>query len=99
MAQTPKDYLSPSFWKGIWQDVQLAWNLIRDPRVPIYMKGVPVLGMLYVISPVDLIPGIIPILGQLDDVALLLLSLKLFLNLVPEELVREHRLRMGLPQG
>ena len=99
MSQTPNNYLNPSFWRGLWQDVQLAWNLFRDPRVPTYMKGVPLLAILYVISPFDLIPGIIPILGQLDDLALLVLGVKLFLNLVPEELVREHRQRMGLPQG
>lgn len=99
MAQTPKDYLNPTFWRGIWQDVQLAWNLLRDPRVPTQMKAVPVLAILYVISPFDLIPGFIPILGQLDDLAILLLGVKLFLKLVPEELVREHRVRMGLPQG
>jgi uncharacterized membrane protein YkvA (DUF1232 family) len=99
MSQTPNNYLNPSFWRGLWQDAQLAWNLFRDPRVPTYMKGVPLLAVLYVISPFDLIPGIIPILGQLDDLALLVLGVKVFLNLIPEELVREHRQRMGLPQG
>jgi len=60
---------------------RLAWTLLWDPRVPLMVKLIPALAMLYVISPFDFIPDILPALGQLDDVAILLLALKLFVDM------------------
>ncbi len=60
---------------------KLAWRLFQDPTVSTTAKLIPVLALLYVISPIDLIPDSIPILTQIDDVAILLIALKLFTDM------------------
>lgn len=72
-------------------DVRLAQRLLRDPGVPVWTKLLPALALLYVISPVDFAPDFIPGLGQLDDFALLVAALKLFLHLSPVNVVAHHR--------
>ena len=69
---------------------QLAWRLMRDPRVPVSAKLPLPIALLYVISPVDVAPDLLPLLGQMDDLTVLLLATALFLRLCPTELVREH---------
>jgi uncharacterized membrane protein YkvA (DUF1232 family) len=70
---------------------RLCWRLWRDRRVPRYLKGMVVVTLLYVLSPVDLIPGfLVPVLGQLDDVTLVLLASYLFIRWSPLEVVHEH---------
>ena len=69
---------------------KLAYSLLRDPRVPLAPK-VALLGALGVIlSPIDL-PAWIPLVGELDILALGLLAVKVFVDACPEELTREHR--------
>jgi uncharacterized membrane protein YkvA (DUF1232 family) len=62
---------------------RLAIRLFREPRVPTLAKAVPVLACLYVVSPIDLVPDLIPGLGQLDDLGIILLGLELFVRLCP----------------
>jgi uncharacterized membrane protein YkvA (DUF1232 family) len=69
---------------------RLALRLLRDSRVPPYVKVVPILAVLYLISPIDILPDIFPVLGQLDDVAILAAGLQLFIKLCPDEVVEEH---------
>jgi uncharacterized membrane protein YkvA (DUF1232 family) len=79
------------------RDVKLAFWLIRQRDVPILIKVVPVLALIYVISPIDLIPGFIPILGQADDVVILMLGIRFFLHLAPPSVVgRYEASQMGL---
>jgi uncharacterized membrane protein YkvA (DUF1232 family) len=54
-------------------------------------KVVPLLALLYLMSPIDLLPDVLPVLGQVDDVGLIALALALFLKLCPEEVVAHHR--------
>ena len=76
----------------IWQNGQLAWRLYSDPRVSFLLKAmVPVLGLAYFIMPIDLLPDFIPVLGQLDEVAVVLLLVRLFISLAPPEVVAEYR--------
>ncbi|MBI3943906.1 MAG: DUF1232 domain-containing protein [Chloroflexi bacterium] len=75
---------------SIIQDGRLAWRLIRDQRVSDWLKLVPFLSLLYLVSPIDLVPDPILGLGQLDDLGIILLAIKLFLTLCPPELVNEH---------
>jgi uncharacterized membrane protein YkvA (DUF1232 family) len=57
----------------------------------IFLKLLPVAALIYLISPVDILPGaVIPFLGALDDAAVLWLGATLFVNLCPEEVVQEH---------
>jgi uncharacterized membrane protein YkvA (DUF1232 family) len=79
------------FLGNLIQQARLAWRLFRDGRVPGWVKLIPVAGLLYLLSPIDLIPDLaLPGLGELDDLALLMLSLKMFIDLSPSGLVREH---------
>jgi uncharacterized membrane protein YkvA (DUF1232 family) len=76
---------------GLFQQARLVWRLLRDGRVPSVVKLIPLAGLFYLLSPVDLIPDVlIPGLGQLDDLAILLLALKAFVDLAPPGVVREH---------
>ncbi len=68
---------------------RLYWRLFRDPRVSILPKALLVLTLVYVISPFDLIPDFIPVIGEMDDVAVVLSVLWLFIRLCPPEVVRE----------
>ncbi len=79
------------FIQEISHDVQLAWRLLRDPRVPTYLKvSIPAVAALYVILPLDIIPDMLPIIGQLDDLAVIILGIRLFIQLAPKEVVAEH---------
>jgi len=79
------------FIKGLIQHVRLVWRLLKDSRVPGWIKLVPLTGLLYVLSPIDLIPDLmLPVLGELDDLAIVILSLKSFIELSPPAIVRQH---------
>ena len=79
------------FIDGVIRQSRLVWRLWRDGRVPSWIKVIPLAGLVYLISPIDLIPDLmLPGLGQLDDVAILLLALKMFIDLSPDGVVREH---------
>jgi uncharacterized membrane protein YkvA (DUF1232 family) len=69
---------------------RLYWRLFRDPRVSVWPKALLVAGMAYVLSPIDLVPDALPVIGQVDDVVLLIALCRLFVYLCPEEVVREH---------
>jgi uncharacterized membrane protein YkvA (DUF1232 family) len=72
---------------------RVIWGIVRDPRTPIALKGVLVAALAYVVMPVDLIPDAIPILGQADDLTVLLLVLDLFIQNAPAEVRAEHMAR------
>lgn len=81
-----------------WLQLRLAWRLFRDGRVPLWSKIlIPAAALAYVIFPMDFLPDLIPVLGEMDDLALALLGLQAFISLSPKNLVEEHlrRLRTG----
>ncbi len=76
----------------ILRSLRLVWRLLRDPRVPLLSKLViPALILAYFLWPADLMPDVFPLLGQVDDLVLLALALKLFVDLCPPEIVRQYR--------
>jgi uncharacterized membrane protein YkvA (DUF1232 family) len=76
----------------IVRNLQLTWHLLTDRRVGLPLKLIiPGLMLGYMIFPADLLPDFIPVLGQVDDLALLALAIKLFIDLSPKEIVREYR--------
>ncbi len=78
------------------RQARLAWRLFWDHRVPTWTKLIPSAALVYVFSPVDFIPAaVVPGLGQLDDLAVLLFGVKLFVELAPPAVVREHLLALG----
>ena len=77
---------------------RLVLRLMADERVPLLLKGLPIFTVLYTISPFDIIPealilvlGPLGAVGVLDDVAVILLILNLFINLAPPDVVSEHK--------
>ena len=91
MTQESNEKTSNIFQEML-QNGQLAWKLYGDPRVSFLLKAmVPVVALAYFIMPIDLLPDFIPIIGQLDEVALVLLLVRLFISLAPPDVVAEYR--------
>ncbi|HEY4687946.1 MAG TPA: DUF1232 domain-containing protein [Anaerolineae bacterium] len=79
---------SPSFWTSLIRQLRLAWRLLRDSRVPIVPKLLPLAVLAYILSPIDLLPDLALGLGQLDDLGLFILGLQVFPLICPPEVVR-----------
>lgn len=76
--------------------VRLIWRLIRDRRVSFWLKIIPIAGLVYLVSPIDLIPDIaLPVIGELDDAAILWITNYLFVELCPPAIVSEHIKALG----
>jgi uncharacterized membrane protein YkvA (DUF1232 family) len=69
---------------------RLYWRLWKDKRVSWFARSVLVLALMYVISPLDAIMDWIPFLGELDDLAVVILAFRMFIWLCPKDVVREH---------
>jgi len=63
----------------------------KDPRVPLHIKIIILLVIAYLLSPIDLIPDFIPVIGYLDDFLLITLGIPILLKMVPKEIIDEHR--------
>jgi uncharacterized membrane protein YkvA (DUF1232 family) len=72
-------------------DAHAVWLAARDPRTPWPARLLGLLVAAYALSPIDLIPDFVPVLGLIDDLLLLPLGVWLFVRLVPEPLFKEHR--------
>jgi uncharacterized membrane protein YkvA (DUF1232 family) len=70
--------------------VRLYWRLFWDGRVSLLPKALLVLTLLYVVSPFDVIPDFVPVIGEMDDAAVVLGVLWLFIRLCPPAVVREQ---------
>jgi uncharacterized membrane protein YkvA (DUF1232 family) len=70
-----------------------VWGIARDPRTPLPLKALLLAGLAYVVTPVDFIPDIVPIVGQADDLTVLLLVLDLFIQNAPRDVREEHAAR------
>ena len=79
------------FLGGVFNQARLGWRLLHDGRVPGWVKLIPFAAFIYFLSPIDLIPDwVLPGLGEVDDVVVLLIALKMFVDLSPPGVVREH---------
>jgi len=72
-------------------DVHAIWLAARDSRTPWYAKALALVVAAYALSPIDLIPDFIPVLGYLDDVVLVPLGVLLVIRLIPADVMEEHR--------
>lgn len=84
-------------WRGFFQLLfhlpsfaRLFLRLLKDPRVAPTPKLVVAAILAYLILPTDLLPDLLVGVGQLDDLAVVICGLKLFLRLCPPEVVQEH---------
>jgi uncharacterized membrane protein YkvA (DUF1232 family) len=73
------------------RDVAALYRAGRDPRVPWRAKAVAVCVAACALSPIDLIPDFIPLLGQLDELIVLPLGILLAIKLIPPNIMAEHR--------
>jgi len=76
--------------RALKRDVVAIALAVRDPRVPWYAKAVGVCVVAYTLSPIDLIPDFVPVLGLLDDLVLVPLGLLLVVRLIPPDILAEH---------
>jgi uncharacterized membrane protein YkvA (DUF1232 family) len=72
------------------QFVRLYWRLFRDRRVSVLAKALLVLTIAYVVWPFDVVPDVLPFIGEVDDIAVVLSGLWLFVRLCPPEVVLER---------
>jgi uncharacterized membrane protein YkvA (DUF1232 family) len=77
--------------RNLKRDVVAIALALRDPRVPWYAKVVGACVVAYALSPIDLIPDFVPVLGYLDDLVLVPLGLLLVVRLIPADILAEHR--------
>ena len=77
---------------------RLAGRLLRDGRVPLGVKAVVPLLILYLAMPLDIIPDFLPVIGHLDDVLVLLVGVSLFLRFTPVAVVEEHLAALEVAQ-
>src|SRR5262245_16714375 len=74
----------------LMQELAVLAGAARDPRTPWYAKAVAGVIIAYMLSPIDLIPDFIPVIGYLDDVVLIPLGLVVVRRLIPAEVLAEH---------
>ncbi len=101
-GETPQRGSEPQL-EQFWETVRripryavLVTNLMRDSRVPVKAKAKLGIGGAYTVSPIDLVPGIIPVAGQLDDLVVLLVTLRHVVRSCDSDVAEEHLQRAGL---
>jgi len=78
--------------KEFLKQAKLVGRLIGDRRVNGLLKLIPIASIIYLVSPIDLVPGLaVPVLGVLDDAAVVWIGTTLFIELCPADVVQEHR--------
>ncbi len=77
--------------RTIKRDVVALWIAARDPRTPLVAKLAAAAVAAYALSPIDLIPDFVPILGYLDDLLIVPLGILLVVKLIPASLLAEFR--------
>ena len=81
------------------RDVHAIYCAARDPRVPWYAKALAICVAGYALSPIDLIPDFVPILGYMDDVIIVPLGILIVAKLIPPEIMAEHRALAAATRG
>ncbi|WP_420565198.1 YkvA family protein [Thalassobaculum sp.] len=77
--------------RSVKRDAVALYLAARDPRTPWYAKALAAVVVAYALSPIDLIPDFIPVLGYLDDIVIVPLGLWLVLRMIPAEVMEECR--------
>lgn len=69
----------------------LLWrSLVKDGRTPLATKVFPWAALLYLLLPLDVVPDVLPVIGQLDDVGIVVLLVTIALKAIPKHLWEEH---------
>lgn len=83
--------------RKIRRDAHAIYLVARDPRVPWYAKALAFCVAGYALSPIDLIPDFIPVVGYLDDLIIVPLGIVLVVKLISPEVIAEHRSLAAAP--
>lgn len=75
---------------GLKSKLRLAVDLARDRRIPLQVRLIPPALILYLAMPIDLVPDFIPVLGQLDDMIIVFVGVRLLLRFAPRDVVEAH---------
>lgn len=88
-----------SMLSTMMDQIRLGWFLLIDGKVSLLTKAIIPAALLYVISPVDFIPDVIPVLGQLDDLGMVMAGLAIFIRMCPPELVQYYKDQLKLARS
>ena len=83
-------FFAPRFMPHILRFARLIWRLSFDKRVPLFLRLLLPVAILYAISPIDLVRDTVPVLGRFDDLIFIAMALLLLVKLSPKEVVDEH---------
>ena len=73
------------------RQARLIGRLMRDNRLPIWMRAIPILGLVYLVSPIELLPDVTLLpFGILDDLVVIVICLTVFIAMAPRSIVDEH---------
>ncbi len=73
-------------WTVVRGDARRLWFALRHPAAPAWLKVASALLVLYVISPIDLVPDVLPVIGVVDDLVIVPLAIRWMLNRLPPEI-------------
>jgi len=89
-------FLTPRVIRFLPSFVKLIFRLLRDRRVPFYLKLIPLSAIVYGLIPFDFLPeALVPLLGGVDDLFVIALAFWTFLRLSPRDVVMEHGRQIG----
>lgn len=74
----------------IWRTLILTFRLMIDRRVSLGAKLIPIIGLIYYFSPIDLVPDVFAAFGMLDDIGIFMGLIGFFIRRAPDEVLREH---------
>ena len=83
-------FLAPRVLPHVIRFLRLVWRLNRDKRVPIVLRALVPLAIVYALSPLDLIRDRVPVLGRFDDLIILGMAVLFLVKLAPQHVVDEH---------
>ena len=73
-------------WSLVRGDARRLWLALRHPAAPTWLKVGTALIVLYVVSPIDLVPDVLPVIGVVDDLILVPLAIRWLLNRLPPDI-------------
>lgn len=84
-------------WVLVRGDARRLWYALRHPDAPVWLKPATALLLLYLVSPLDLVPDALPVIGIVDDLVLLPLAVRWMLSMLPGSLRDDIGRRFGAP--
>jgi uncharacterized membrane protein YkvA (DUF1232 family) len=85
--------------RALKKEVHVVYLAAKDPRTPWYAKALVFFVVAYTVSPIDLIPDFIPVLGYLDDLVIVPMGIALAIRMIPPEVLDEARENVKQAQG